>query len=92
MEIVHPVGLDPKWVMVVNENGRWYGLPRNHTASILYGCGLYHAEPIVGNAVIMKEGFVDGEPDIIGLDDNDIQYLIEALEDLDRKMLGGERI
>lgn len=89
MEIVRPVGLDPKWVMIVNETGRLDGLPKNYPASILYGCGLYHYEPIVGNAVIMKEGFVDGEPDIIGLDDNDIQYLLEALENLDRTILEG---
>lgn len=31
--------------------------------------------PIVGNIVFCKEGFVEGERDIIGLDDDDLKCL-----------------
>lgn len=57
-----------RYYMIVNEDGLLKGLPVN-----LYGCYLYgtdqHGNPIVGNVVIMKPGFRDGVPDIVGLTD-----------------------
>ena len=52
-----------------------HGLPLN-----LFGCILYdtvrHGNPIVGNIVILKEGFTTpGERDFIGLDEDDVKFL-----------------
>lgn len=55
--------------------GLLHGLPLN-----LFGCILYdtvrHGNPIVGDIVILKEGFTTpGERDFIGLDEDDIKFL-----------------
>lgn len=79
IEVVRPVGLPDPLLMIVNEEGLLRGLDLNTIASILYGIQ-HHGQPIVGNAVIMKEGFVDGEPDIVGLDPEDINALNHILK------------
>lgn len=68
--------------MIVNEEGRLIGLEHN-----LVGTALYNNtptplgfEPIVGDILIMTEGFVNGEPDIIGLDDEQIEIVKKALK------------
>ena len=75
IEVVHPKGLPDPFCMVVNEEGLLHGLPLN-----LFGCILYdtvrHGNPIVGNIVILKEGFTTpGERDFIGLDEDDVKFL-----------------
>ncbi len=65
IEVVHPKGLPDPFCMVVNEEGLLHGLPLN-----LFGCILYdtvrHGNPIVGNIVILKEGFTTpGERDFL---------------------------
>lgn len=71
IEVVHPRGLRRPYLMIVNEDGLNLGLPVNTIGSLLYGTQ-EHGHPIVGNAVVMKEGKRLGEPDIVGitLDDN----------------------
>lgn len=81
IEHVRPRGLEDPYCMVVNEEGRLRGLPVNPIGSYLYGT-YDHGEPIVGDIVIMKEGFTDGEPDIVGLDDLDVQQLALLLDDV----------
>lgn len=70
IEIVRPRLLQRPYCMVVNEEGLLHNLPLN-----LYGSYLYdtprHGSPIVGNVVILKEGIVDGEPDFVGLSDDE---------------------
>ena len=74
MEIVRPMYELPRpYVLVVDEEGVLKGLPINPLASMCYGSG------ICGPAVIMAEGWVDGEPDLIGLTDDQITYAIGAL-------------
>lgn len=75
IEVVHPKGLPNPFCMVVNEEGLLHGLPLN-----LFGCILYdtvrHGNPIVGNIVILKEGFTTpGERDFIGMDEDDVKFL-----------------
>lgn len=70
IEIVHPYGLEDPLVMIVNEEGLLKGLSVNPIASYLYRTQ-EHGHPIVGNAVIMQEGMRDGEPDIIGLEEEE---------------------
>ena len=78
IEVVHPKGLPEPFIMIVNEEGLLQQLPPN-----LFGCMLYgtdqHGSPIVGNFVIMKEGIRYGEPDIVGLDPEDIHDFMERM-------------
>lgn len=72
IEIVHSRGLPEPYLMIVNEEGLLQKLELNEIGSVLYGTQV-HGQPIVGNVVIMKDGFVNGEPDVVGLDDDEIR-------------------
>jgi hypothetical protein len=50
----------------------------NPLASELYGIK-QHGQPIFGTALIFKENIVDGEPHIVGLDEDDTSELISIL-------------
>ena len=81
IEVVHPRYLPSGFCMVVNEEGLLQNLPFNYIASVLYGTQ-EHGQPIVGNAVILREGFVAGELDFMSLDDGDevgLMLLFSAL-------------
>ena len=87
IETVKPYGLyelnvpaKENLLMIVNEEGRCVGLPLNKSGSHLYNDGPYLGDPIVGDILIMAEGFVDGEPDIIGLEDEQVQALYRELK------------
>ena len=75
-EIVVPMELrtHPRIRMIVNENFIYLGLPFNLFASYLYGYGS-HPDPILGTAVFACEGMVNGEPDLVGLSDDELFYL-----------------
>lgn len=79
IEIVHPIGLADPLVMIVNEEGLILDLPLNQLGCLLYGTH-NHGHPIVGNIVVMQTGYVNGEPDIIGLDDNQAAELAKTFE------------
>lgn len=68
IEHVKPARLRHPYCMIVNEEGRLLDLPLNYVGSYFYGTD-QHGEPIVGNIVIMKDGYRDGERDIVGLND-----------------------
>lgn len=75
IEVVHPKLLPAPYCMIVNEEGLLLGLPLNLLGSILYE-RFRHGSPIVGDIVILKEGFTTpGERDFIGLDDEDLKCL-----------------
>lgn len=78
VEIVHPVGLPRPYLMVVNEEGLLNGLPYNAHGSLIYGTPK-HGHPIVGDIVIMQEGWTDDGPDIVGLSDDDVGRIITLL-------------
>lgn len=89
MEIVRPWGFmklevpeKEKLCMIVNEEGRLIGLDLNEVGSFIYNDtpAPFSWEPIVGDVLIMAEGFVDGEPDIVGLDDTQIDIVKAALK------------
>lgn len=67
--------VDDRTIMLVDDEGRIKDSPYNARASILsrYPYGL------VGDALIVAEGMVDGEPDIVGLDPQRACNLITAL-------------
>lgn len=81
IEIVRPGGLKSPYVMVVNEEGLIKELPINIAGSILYGTPA-HGSPIVGNIVIMKEGWTDEGKDILGLSDEEVVTLTNELVSL----------
>lgn len=81
IEVVHPKYLPRGFCMVVNDEGLLMGLPLNRFCSVLYGTP-EHGQPIVGTAVILREGFVAGELDFMSLDDGDevgLMLLFSAL-------------
>ena len=81
IEHVHPMRLARPLCMIVNEEGRLLDLPLKHIGSFFYGTD-QHGEPIVGNIVVMKDGYRNGEPDIVGLDDSEVErvkYTISTL-------------
>lgn len=80
IEIVHPMGLASPLVMIVNDEGLLRGLPMNSVGSKLYGMHI-HGNPIVGNIVIMKTGWTDDGPDIVGLDEKEITELTASLQE-----------
>ena len=81
IEIVRPGGLKSPYVMVVNEEGLIKELPINIAGSILYGTPA-HGSPIVGNIVIMKEGWTDEGKDLLGLSDEEVVTLTKELVSL----------
>lgn len=78
IEVVHPKYLPEGLCMVVDDEGLMKGSAINSAASVLYGTP-EHGQPIVGNIVILREGFVDGERDFVGLNDGDEVGLIALL-------------
>ena len=86
IEHVLPKGLKSPYCMLVNEEGLLKDLPFNLIGSLLYQTPI-HGNVVVGNIIIMKDGIVDGEPDIIGLDDDDI---IKVQQNIIRNILAWE--
>ncbi len=74
IELVHPRGLKAPYCLIVNEEGLLEGLPINPIGCVWYQTWR-HGNPIVGDLVVMKDGFVGGEPDIVGLTDEEIQEI-----------------
>ena len=72
-EIVQPMYLEYPYVIVCDDEGILKHKKLNTIASHFYGSGM------VGDVVIMKEGFRDGEPDIVGLDDDETQYIMDRI-------------
>lgn len=60
--------------MIVNEDGLAEDLPFNVFASFVYGYGTHHC-PILGTVVFVYEEYVNGEPDLVGLPDEELRFL-----------------
>lgn len=79
IEVVHPKRLEYPYCMVINEEGVIRKLPTNSFGSFLYGIDR-HCIPVLGDIVLLKEGInSDGEPDILGLNGQDIKYLCDMV-------------
>ena len=76
IERVSPRGLSHPYCMLVNENGHLLNLRVNPVGSYLYAT-YEHGWPILGTVVIMKTGMTPEGPDIIGLDDEEIEQITE---------------
>lgn len=79
IEIAHPMRLEEPYCMIVNEEGLLLNLPINTFGSFLYGVDR-HCIPVLGEIVLLKEGInSDGEPDILGLDEQDIKHMCDMV-------------
>ncbi len=78
MENVYPKGLPTDYVMIVDEEGKLKGKPINPIGSRLYLSHI-HGDPIVGNIIILKLGFYQGEHDIVGIPDDEANKLMNDL-------------
>lgn len=76
IEIVHPRGW--KYTLVVDEEGLLNEKEVNPYASMMYGI-FEHGEPIVGDALLMKEGIVNGEHDLVGLSAEEVNEAIDTI-------------
>lgn len=65
-----------EFVIVINEEGKLQGLPPNLLATMLYNCRF---DTIVGNVAIVKEGMVHGEPDLVGLEDDEVEWFRQLI-------------
>lgn len=74
IEIVRPRGLNRPYVMIVNEEFRLLGLPKNEIGCYLYQTHL-HGNPIQGNFLIIKE---EG-PDLVGLEEPEVLLVMGAM-------------
>lgn len=75
-ENVHPMRLEKPYFMMVNEEGYLHDLPLNLLGSILYGSD-EHGYPILGDIVIVKEGYYNDGPDAVGMDEDEAKSLGE---------------
>lgn len=78
IEIVHPPGLQPPYCMIVNEEGPLKDLPLNRAGSLLYGTQ-FHGSPIVGDIVIMAEGWTPEGRDIVGITEDCAEKVAQEL-------------
>lgn len=82
IEHVLPQLLPKNYCMIVNEDGHRLNLPLNSVGCVLYD-SITHGWPILGDIVIMKDGWdEDGEWAIIGLAEEDINFLFPILSRL----------
>lgn len=80
IEFVFPPLLKQPYCFICNENFIFEDMPVNLIASYLYGYNeKSNPNPICGNIVIMKLGFRNGEPHVIGLSS-------EEARDIERDM------
>lgn len=71
-----PRGLDLPVCVIYNEDGLKRGLPLNAVGSLWHGT-IQHERVIAGNIVVMAYDYVDDEPDIVGLTDEEIRQVKE---------------
>lgn len=74
IELVYPRGLAAPFCMVVNEEGLLRGFGINRVGSYFYETHK-HGSPIVGDVVFMKTDMTEESPDIVGLNEEDIDFL-----------------
>lgn len=75
-EHVLPRRLPQPYCMMVNEEGLLQNLPINTLGSYLYQTYV-HGSPIVGNIIILKEGYYQGERDVVGLTEEEARRLAD---------------
>ena len=69
------VSIKGGYYFIVDELGKVCKPPKeiNRKASLFYP-GTNYGDPIVGTVLIGKHGYVNGEPDAVGFDEDDLSY------------------
>ena len=80
-EVVHPRRLESPFCLLVNEEGLIMNLPTNQIGSYWYGTDV-HGYPIVGDIIVMKDGYTNGEPDIVGLSEEQAAFIVNKINKL----------
>lgn len=78
VEHVTPMFLENPFCVLINEEGKLKQLPINLIGSMWYG----PFDVIVGDIVVMKDGYVDGERDIVGLTDKECLRIIGMVSEM----------
>ena len=80
-EYFEVVRIREKFYFVVDELGKVRENPKpvNPKASLFYP-GMLHGDMIVGDVLIGKHGYVDGEADIVGLSEDELKYFESLIE------------
>lgn len=81
IEHVRPRGLPDPLCMIVNEEGLLLDLPVNPVGCVLYGTE-EHGHPIVGDLVILAEGWTEEGPDLASLTEKQTAALTRWLDRL----------
>ena len=89
IETVYPKGLARPYLMLVNEEGILMDLLTNSVGSYLYGTH-YHGYRIAGNIILMKDGYRNGERDIVGLTEDEAEKLMDMVLKLPFGVVRGE--
>lgn len=76
-----PSILKNPYVVLCDEDGYIHERPINATGCKLYGTD-EHGHPVLGNIVIMCQGIVNGEPDLVGLDDSRCEAVLDYIWNL----------
>ena len=66
-----------------------HDLPLNLVGSFFYQTHI-HGQPIVGNIILMKDGYRDGERDIVGLEEDEAEKLLDMVLKLPFGVVRGE--
>lgn len=75
VEHVLPIYMPHPFCLLVDEEGKLKGKSINPVASAWYS----KYAPLVGTVVVMKDGYVDGERDIVGLTEEECNQVIEEV-------------
>ena len=78
IEHVRPRYLPEPFCILIDEEGKLKRKPVNPVASAWYG----PRDRIVGTAIVMKDGIVDGERDIVGLTDEECLKVIGLVSEI----------
>lgn len=80
-EYYEVVSIKDGFYFLVDELGKVVDPPKpiNPKASLFYP-GSLHGDPIVGDVLIGKHGYVDGEPDVVGLDEDELKHFEEMFK------------
>ena len=80
IDVVYAQGLKEPYVLVVDDEGLFVEEPRlNVIASLLYGI-MKHGQPIVGNAIIMKDVMTEEGKCLGWLTHNEVTEVLSIIE------------
>lgn len=91
IDIVDPYGLDEegrkKYCLIIDDEALLEKNPEiNFLGSLLYGV-LEHRQPLAGEVLVGKNKYTEDGLCTVGLEDEDVRYILDSLEDLRKKLI-----